>query len=606
MSSAPSTELAAVAQAQATVQAKPRRRAHHKVLIAHGADAMARQLGAICQYHGCEVEYCKDGARLLSMLVRGRHMVLFVEHSFLEHQRTDLLQDVRHAKALENLFVIAYASSPLEREQLRSLEAANTVLQPPCSEERVVVLLRRALAMPKRILSISPWPRAEWLEMLRRLGYDVQHVSSLHALGENPDAHRPDFVISEYHAGGDRGLALCSERPPLLEGVPLLVAYDGRDAPDIELILKTHQGEVMLSPFDSPTNLKKIQDLCPPTPKGRRLRALVVDDSPTIRSLIVSMFKEMDYLVETAANGFEGWKAVERFAPDIITSDYDMPVLNGWQFCSELRDHESYRNIPVIMISTRASALDLRKGELLGVSAYLTKPFTRDELRQAIDTAVRNARSKKEQETIAKFVAADTLKAVNSMVADGHFSHGEDKFITVLFSDICAFSSKCEKHSARKIVRLLNHYFDLMVDVLSEHDAIIDKFIGDAIVARFDSGDSVRDALNAVRSGWHMQERLRQFNLESFEEIQIRVGINSGQVILGNLGSERHRLEYAMIGDNVNIGQRLESSAPVQKCLIAEATWNLVQEQVVVGERQEIQVKGKSQSVLAYVLEGLR
>ena len=220
--------------------------------------------------------------------------------------------------------------------------------------------------------------------------------------------------------------------------------------------------------------------------------------------------------------------------------------------------------------------------------------------------AVRNARIKKEQETIAKFVAADTLKAVNNMVSDGHFANGEDKFITVLFSDICAFSTKCEKYSARKIVRLLNHYFDLMVDVLSEHDAIIDKFIGDAIVARFDSGDPVRDALNAVRAGWHMQERLRQFNLEAFEEIQIRVGINSGHVILGNLGSERHRLEYAMIGDNVNIGQRLESSAPVQKCLISEATWNLVQEQVLVGERQEIQVKGKSQPVLAYVLEGLR
>jgi len=602
MSSAPSIELAAVAQAPA----QARRRARHKVLVAHTSDAVARNLGAMCQYHGCDVEYCKDGARLISTLVRGRHVALFIEFAFLEHQRSDLLQDIHRTSALQNLFVIAFAPKHLERDQLRMLEAANTLLQPPYSEERVVALLRRALAMPKRILLISPWPRNEWQEAMRRVGYDVQYLPSVQALSEVQDPYRPDFVITEYHAGGDHGLGLCTEPPPVLQGVPLLVAYGGREANDIELILKTHKGEVMLSPFESPTNLKKIQDLCPLAPKGRRLRALVVDDSPTIRSLIVSMFKEMDYLVETAANGFEAWKAVERFTPDIITSDYDMPVLNGWQFCSELRDHERFRDIPVIMISTRASALDLRKGELLGVSAYLTKPFTRDGLRQAIDMAVRNARIKKEQETIAKFVAADTLKAVNNMVSDGHFSNGEDKFITVLFSDICAFSSKCEKYSARKIVRLLNHYFDLMVDVLSEHDAIIDKFIGDAIVARFDSGDPVRDALNAVRAGWHMQERLRQFNLEAFEEIQIRVGINSGHVILGNLGSERHRLEYAMIGDNVNIGQRLESSAPVQKCLMSEATWNLVQEQVLVGERQEIQVKGKSQPVLAYVLEGLR
>jgi len=602
MSSVPSIELASVAQAPA----QARRRTLQKVLVAHTSDAVARNLGSMCQYYGCDVEYCKDGTRLISTLIQGRHVALFIEFTFLEHQRSDLLQEIHRTAALQNLFVIAFAPKHLERDQLRMLESANTLLQPPYSEERVVALLRRALAMPKRILLISPWPRNDWQEAMRRVGYDVQYLPSVQALSEEQDPYRPDFVITEYHAGGDHGLSLCTEPPLVLQGVPLLVAYGGRDANDIELILKTHNGEVMLSPFESPTNLKKIQDLCPLAPKGRRLRALVVDDSPTIRSLIVSMFKEMDYLVETAANGFEAWKAVERFAPDIITSDYDMPVLNGWQFCSELRDHERFREIPVIMISTRASALDLRKGDLLGVSAYLTKPFTRDGLRQAIDMAVRNARIKKEQETIAKFVAADTLKAVNNMVSDGHFANGEDKFITVLFSDICAFSTKCEKYSARKIVRLLNHYFDLMVDVLSEHDAIIDKFIGDAIVARFDSGDPVRDALNAVRAGWHMQERLRQFNLEAFEEIQIRVGINSGHVILGNLGSERHRLEYAMIGDNVNIGQRLESSAPVQKCLISEATWNLVHEQVLVGERQEIQVKGKSQPVLAYVLEGLR
>ena len=89
-----------------------------------------------------------------------------------------------------------------------------------------------------------------------------------------------------------------------------------------------------------------------------------------------------------------------------------------------------------------------------------------------------------------------------------------------------------------------------MVEVLSKHGAIIDKFIGDAIVARFDSGDPATDALNAVRGAWGMCRDLERFNLDSFEEVQSRIGINSGEVILGNLGCERHRLEYAMIGDN--------------------------------------------------------
>ena len=167
------------------------------------------------------------------------------------------------------------------------------------------------------------------------------------------------------------------------------------------------------------------------------------------------------------------------------------------------------------------------------------------------------------------------------------------------------FSSKCERFSACKIINLLNTYFDLMVEVLSQNNAIIDKFIGDAIVARFDSGDPASDALDAVRGAWGMCRELERFNLDSFEEVQSRIGINSGEVILGNLGCQKHRLEYAMIGDNVNIGQRLESSAPKQGVMISESTYNLIKDHILVGERQEIEVKGKNEKVAAYVLEGL-
>ena len=103
---------------------------------------------------------------------------------------------------------------------------------------------------------------------------------------------------------------------------------------------------------------------------------------------------------------------------------------------------------------------------------------------------------------------------------------GESKQITVLFSDICAFSSKCERFSARKIINLLNTYFDLMVEVLSQNNAIIDKFIGDAIVARFDSGDPATDALDAVRGSWGMCKELERFNLDSFEEVQSRIAVS--------------------------------------------------------------------------------
>lgn len=573
-----------------------------RLLIACTSRAVAQQLAKLCASQGCEPVIWDQAEGVLTELVRGRYAAFFVEVGFLEARATPLIKEIHGNAALKNLFVAAYGPTGAGLQQSGLFDGANAILQTPFSQLQIAELLRRALALPPRLLLVSSQDHGSFKLALSRMGYEVQQISCLSH--DEDSLQRPDLMIREYEqkrAQQDEPVEVRDK----LAGVPTLVAYTGRHAEDIESILKHHAGEVILSPFNSAPNLKKIQDLCPLPPKGRRLRALVVDDSATIRGLIVSMFREMGYLVQTATNGFEGYKEVARFRPDIITSDYDMPILNGWQFCSELRDHESYRNIPIIMITTRATDLDLRKGELLGVSAYLTKPFTRDQLRQTIDAAVHNARLRKEQELIAKFVAADTLKAVNDMVSEEGIQEGRDKFITVLFSDICAFSSKCERFSARKIVKLLNQYFDLMVEVLSQHEAIIDKFIGDAIVARFDSGDRARDALNAVRAGWQMQERLRQFNLEAFEEVRIRVGINSGQVILGNLGSHRHRLEYAMIGDNVNIGQRLESAAPPDRCLISQATYELVQDHVQVGQRQEIQVKGKSEPVVAYVVESV-
>jgi class 3 adenylate cyclase len=108
--------------------------------------------------------------------------------------------------------------------------------------------------------------------------------------------------------------------------------------------------------------------------------------------------------------------------------------------------------------------------------------------------------------------------------------------------------------------------------------------------------------MNAVKAARWMQEKLKEFNKESFREIQIRIGVNSGDVILGNLGSKSHKLESAMICDSLNIGQRLESSAPAKGCMISESTYVHAKKHVLVSEREAIEVKGKSIKVPAYII----
>ena len=577
-------------------------------MVASTIGAVAKNLGQLCEKHGGQVSYFDQGKSLLKQLIEGKYELLLVELNFIEGEHRDLVSRIRSQKKLQDLFVVVYAPAEISKNEETAVNGVNSILTAPFSDSKILSLFKRAFSLPKQCLFVSSSTQEEFIAALQSMGYDLQHVTLAQEALEDESYNAPDFIIVEYNLSDMSAteFVVQAKESDRLKNVPIMIAYNGREAGEIEDILKAGINDVILSPFASAQNIKRIQDKFPLPPRGRRLRALVVDDSPTIRDLIASMFKELDYQVETAENGFEGYKAVQRIKPDIITSDYDMPVLNGWEFCTEVRDHEEYKDIPIIMITTRATEMDLKKGEILGVSAYLAKPFAKDTLKAAVETAIATARNKKEQETIAKFVAADTLNAVSSMV-DEHqdAGMGESKHITVLFSDICAFSSKCERFSARKIINLLNTYFDLMVEVLSENNAIIDKFIGDAIVARFDSGDPASDALDAVRGAWGMCRELERFNLDSFEEVQSRIGINSGEVILGNLGCQKHRLEYAMIGDNVNIGQRLESSAPKQGVMISESTYNLIKDHILVGERQEIEVKGKSEKVAAYVLEGL-
>ena len=579
-----------------------------KAFIAASIEAVASGLVKICETNDVVVARMQDESNIIHELKSALPNILFIEHNLLEGYEQDLISRIRKEEELKSLFIVTYAAHNNGDQPPAISSKANAFIPVPFSEPQIKNLFKRAFNLPKHIALVSGNPELELSIALKAMGYSLQVLESAEAALNGQMQELPDLIITEYSLPGKNGVNLNLElkNDERLKNIPVIIAYDARDVSIIEKIIKSDVTDVVLAPYTSPKNIKKIQDKFPLPPKGRKLKALVVDDSPTIRSLIASMFKELDYEVETAENGFEGYKATQRLKPDIITSDYDMPILNGWEFCSEVRDNENSKDIPIIMITTRASEMDMKKGELLGVSSYLTKPFETEKLKVSVEEAIANAKNKKEQETIAKFVAADTLDAVTAMVEGSKPKSGENKFITILFSDICAFSRKCERYPAKKIVKLLNTYFDMMVGVLSDHDAIIDKFIGDAIVARFDSGSRTTDAKNAVFAAWHMIQTLNEYNEESLEEVESRIGINSGNVILGNLGCEKHRLEYAMIGDNVNIGQRLESSAPTQGCMISSATYELVKDYIEVSELQEIQVKGKKEKVQAYVIEGIK
>jgi class 3 adenylate cyclase len=153
-----------------------------------------------------------------------------------------------------------------------------------------------------------------------------------------------------------------------------------------------------------------------------------------------------------------------------------------------------------------------------------------------------------------------------------------------------------------EIVELLNSFFDVMCPVLKAEAADIDKFIGDAIMALFDEFPDADPApLRAVRSGLAMQSALHEWNAKKGTSLQIRIGINVGQVVRGDIGSKHVRRDYTVIGDVVNRAQRFEASAPRGRVLVGARTYFMTKDFVDYEPVQQLKLKGVSEPVDAYV-----
>jgi class 3 adenylate cyclase len=178
---------------------------------------------------------------------------------------------------------------------------------------------------------------------------------------------------------------------------------------------------------------------------------------------------------------------------------------------------------------------------------------------------------------------------------------GEDRVLAILFSDIRGFTAITEQMQADQMVASLNSYFSLMVDTIMERGGIVDKYMGDAIMAFF--GAPVQhedDALRAVLAGLEMQEALQGFNGRQRElekpEFHTGVGINYGVVTVGNIGSER-KMDYTVIGDMVNLASRLENLTKTykQEIIISESVYREVAEALPCRLIDKVRIPGKTQ-----------
>jgi adenylate cyclase len=213
------------------------------------------------------------------------------------------------------------------------------------------------------------------------------------------------------------------------------------------------------------------------------------------------------------------------------------------------------------------------------------------------------------KETLGRYVGP----SVSDVILAGDVDlGGEERDVTLLFSDVRGFTTMSEAMKPHDVVRVLNSYFERMVDAVFEHEGMLDKFIGDGLMAVFGAPRSDEDhAMHAVKCAVEMRRMLVDVNAmlkkSGLPELAIGIGLHTGRVVVGNIGSTK-RMEYTAIGDAVNLAARLESQTKEQgvDILISEATYERVSSRVVADPLGSVKVKGKTTGVAIYALRDLR
>jgi adenylate cyclase len=211
-----------------------------------------------------------------------------------------------------------------------------------------------------------------------------------------------------------------------------------------------------------------------------------------------------------------------------------------------------------------------------------------------------------QRQALGRFLAPEVVKMVEEN-PDGVRLGGTNQRVTVLFCDIRGFTSMSETMAPEKVVEILNGYFSCVTGVIFDHGGTLDKYIGDAAMAIFGAPISKgNDAQRAVEAGMAIQKLVAELNRDAAKrghpEIRVGVGINTGVVTAGNIGSPQ-RLDYTVIGDSVNLASRMCGKAEAGQVLITESTFNEVRERFEMTPLPPVMVKGKSQPINIFAVQ---
>jgi len=345
---------------------------------------------------------------------------------------------------------------------------------------------------------------------------------------------------------------------------------------------------------------------------------LAVDDQARNVELLEAYLVPQGYEILKAASGEEALGIFSGNRIDMILLDVMMPGMNGYEFCKKVKSDSANTFVPIVMLT----ALDNMEAKIAGLEAgaddFLNKPFQKVELIARVNNLLKIKFLRDDVGVKNNLISSMLHRYVDSRIIEQILANpdkyskldGDRKAVAAFFCDIREFTSVSENMNANELIHLLNSIYKELTGIVFKNKGTFDKYMGDCIMAFWGAPTDIEDeTLWAVLSALEMRktfEDLKQGWPQEFKKLGIGIGINYGEVIVGNIGTEQ-AMDYTIIGDVVNTAQRVESIACSGQILITKNALSRVEGKIKTRALRPVQLKGKLAPIEIYeVLEAAK
>lgn len=301
------------------------------------------------------------------------------------------------------------------------------------------------------------------------------------------------------------------------------------------------------------------------------LRILLVDDEPSTLQLVRKVLQADGHEIHEAVDGLQAVEVFEAVRPDLVLLDIVIPQMDGLDVLREIRKQD--RITGVIMVSALSSEQLAVKSMLAGADDYVRKPFKLRNIRLNIRRVMDKVRLRRRNAELQAEVNAANQKLqklfelymdpklADKLMESPHLPElgGERQTITIMFMDFCNFTPLSQELPPVEVLRILNEYFAQVASEVHQWGGYLDKIMGDGFMALFTVDENDNHATRAVFSAIEMQRRVAEWNATQERPLEMRIGLNTGEAVVGNIGTKEF-MNYTAIGDAVNLAKRLEET----------------------------------------------